>query len=1040
MQIKNYISNMMTIILIFTLVVSGLSNNAINNNGHSLSNSNENISKISGESKFSYLYGCLGLTSYDNDISLIRVNSKSWQNNFSAADDCLQVYVHDGEFCSEVLAAFTLNGVEPFTYIWSNGVTDKSFAPTQPGLYCVTVTDSQGCSGTTCHQYDWLSLEFEQNHTTCGLDNGSIVITALNWTTQYVNYLWNTGATTSTISGLSSGIYSVTATYRHCTEIIENIEINSSDSISVFVEVGDENCGQRNGWISVYPEGDNPNFAYRWSNGEVTQVITDLAAGTYTVTIVDDDLCEAIRTITVNSLNDFYVTSSVIHTTCGFDNGSITVSGSDSYVYQWSTGDTTQTISNLPPGEYTVTVTSDDGCEAIATSTIDSSGHIEILTDIKHTSCGFDNGSITANPINGHGYSFLWSNGDTTQTISNLEPGDYTVTVSAAGGCSEEQIITVNESSSEIDAEIDVVHTSCGLKNGTITVNPLGGTNFTYLWSGGDTTQTITDLEPGEYTVTVSAAGGCSDTFIIEIKNSNQLIVTNSVTQPQCSETTGSIIAEPINGNTFTYIWSTGDTTQTITDLEPGDYTVTVTNEEGCTATSTSTILASKPLNLTIMTFEETCEGCNDASLTALADGNAPYTYEWSNGATTQSIDELEPGVYFVTVTDDIGCSKTEVAIINRVGCDPPTIETKATDAPCYGENGTVTVTVSGGATSYSYDWSSGENTSHIEVPAGSYYVIVTDSLECIAYTAVDISHPEAIITRANVTDEVCYGDENGTIDVTVSGDFPPFTYDWSHGSTESTLKELVPDEYTATITDANGCTTTISVAVRAAEPINVPINGDTLVCFGAEGSLEVTEVFAQYQWSSGETTQTITWTKSDVYTVTVTNDQGCTATTTVTTTVNDELDATISKEDNVFVLEVKGGTAPYTYLWSTGEETEKIIPEVVGTYTVTVTDSNGCTSVVEADFTVSTKEQVSTLPLQVYPNPATNVVYITLPESEGESIITIYDGSKRLISEQRATSASDVLKADISQLVPGTYILQVQNKNGYYRTKVVKQ
>ncbi len=1029
MQIKKYISNMMTIILTFTFVVSGFSN------------INENFIEISGETKFSYLYGCLGLTSYNDDIKLIRMNSKSWQSNLSAADDCLQVYIGEGELCSYVLAALTRNGgVEPFTYIWSTGATNQKIYPSEAGLYCVTVTDSQGCSGTVCHQYDWLSLEFEKNHATCGLDNGSIVVTALNAYTPGVSFLWNNGATTSTITGLSSGIYSVTATYLNCTEIIENIIINSSDSISVSIDVVDESCGQNNGSISLTPTGSNPYFAYRWSNGEESQVITDLAAGTYTVTIIDDNLCEAVRTITVNSLNDFNVTSSVTHTSCGLDNGSITVSESDFYIYQWSNGDTTHTISNLPPGDYTVTVTSDAGCEAIVTNTIDSSGQIEILTDIKHTSCGLNNGSITANPINGQGYSFLWSTGDTIQTISNLEAGEYTVTVSAAGGCSEEQTITVNESSSEIEAEFDVAHTSCGLNDGTITANPLAGTDFTYLWSNGDSTQTITELEPGGYTVTISAVGGCADTFSIEINSSNQLIVTNEVTQPQCSETTGSIVAEPDNGTSFTYIWSTGDTTQTITDLEPGEYTVIVTNEEGCTASATSTIVKSKTLTLSVLTFEETCDGCNDASLTALADGNAPYTYEWSNGATTQSIDELEPGVYFVTVTDDIGCLKTEVAVINRLGCEVPTIESKVTDASCHGENGTVSVEVTGGIAPYNYDWSSGENNSDIEVPAGTYYVIVTDSLECIAYTAVDIDQPEAIIAQTNVTDEVCYGDENGAIEVEVTGDFPPYTYEWSHGATDGTLKELAPDAYTVTITDANGCTTTVSVKVQGAEPINVPVNGDFFVCYGAEGSLEVAEEFAQYEWSGGETTQTITWTESGDYTVTVTDNQGCTGTTTVTTTVNEELGTTIEEEDGKFTLVVNGGTAPYTYLWSTGEETGTIEPESAGTYSVTVTDSNGCTIVAEADFTVSTKDQTSTISVQVYPNPASDNLYIVLPETEGESTITIYDGAKRIISEKRVTSASDVLKVDISQFVPGTYILQVQNKNGYFSTKVVKQ
>ncbi len=1015
----------------FTVVVSGFSN------------SNVNIIKFSGETKFYYLYGCLGLQYENKDLQ--KINSSNLNASVDV-DDCLNIILDYSGICAGVIVAnvgYPYNGTPPYAYIWSTGETNQFIEAQGPGVYCVTVTDSQGCSGSACHEFEALKIDIEINHTNCGLDNGSIVITGSNVSTQSITFNWNTGATTSTISSLSSGTYTVTATYYYlCPEVIETIVVNSSDSIQASLFVTDENCNQSNGLISVIPEGSDQDYAYRWSNGEDSQAITDLAAGTYTVTIIDDNLCEAVRTIALNNLNTFTVSDSVIHTSCGLDNGSIDVaaSGNNVYTYLWSNGATTQTITNLSPGDYTVTVTADDGCTATATSTIDSSGQIVINADITHTSCGLDNGSITANPINGHGFSFLWSNGDTTQTISDLEPGEYTVTISAVGGCSEEQTITVNESSSEIEAEFDVVHTSCGLKNGTITVNPSGGTVFTYLWSGGDTTQTITDLSSGNYTVTVSAVGGCADTFSIVVNSSNKLIVTNEVTQPQCSETTGSIVAEPNHGKTFTYNWSNGDTTQTITDLEAGEYTVIVTNDEGCTASATSTIVKSKTLTLSVLTFEETCDGCNDASLTALADGNAPYTYEWSNGATTQTIEELEPGVYFVTVTDDIGCSKTEVAVINRLGCEVPTLESNVIDASCHGENGTVTVNVSGGAAPYSYDWSTGENTSEVEVPAGFYYVIVTDSLECIAYTAIDIDQPEAIIAQTNVTDEVCYGDENGTIEVEVSGDFPPYTYDWSHGATDGTLKELAPDAYTATITDANGCTTTVSVKVQAAESINVPVNGDTFVCFGEEGSIEVSEEFTQYAWSNGETTRTITWTTSGDYTVTVTNDQGCAGTTTVTTTVNEELEATINKEDGKFTLVVNGGTEPYTYLWSTGEDTETIEPESAGTYTVTVTDSNGCTIVAEADFTVSTKEQVSTLSVQVYPNPASDILYIALPESEGESMITIYDGSKRMISEQKVTSASDVLKVDISQFVPGTYILQVQNKNGYFRTKVVKQ
>ncbi len=1031
MQIKNYFSNMMTIILMFTGVLSGLSNHSPETRSDVLLSTHAISGLHIGE--YPEIGKCIH--SYNSSHSLSDI-----------MDDCLFVTVDfQGDFCSQgyvELGAYVLDGVAPFTYLWNTGETSQSFICTEPGTYCVTVTDSQGCSGSFCMEIAALYLSVSVEHTTCGNNDGTATVSVLNMRFgKTYQYLWNNGGTTKKISYLSPGTYTVTVTSSDGCSSTASIEVEASDPIILNFEIENTFCSLNNGSILVTPEVEG-TYSYEWSNGAYSQLIADIYDGTYTVTVTNESGCVAIESVTINNYNSLSVTNTHTDTSCGLNNGSITTNpeGNGTFYYEWSNGATTQTISNLSPGDYTLTVTSDAGCEVIATSTIDSSGQIVINTDIIHTSCGLDNGSIIVNPTNSHGFNYLWSTGDTTQALINLEAGNYTITVTAVGGCTKVQTITVNESSTEIEVEFDVIHTSCGLNDGTITANPIENLEFTYSWSTGDTTQLITALAPGNYTVTVSANGGCSNEFSTTIHTSNKLIVTNEVTHPQCSETTGSILAEPNHGNTFTYNWSNGDTTQMITELEPGEYTVIVTNDEGCTAMATSIVLSSKQLTLTVLTFEETCDGCNDASLTALANGNAPYTYEWSNGATTQSIDELEPGVYFVTVTDDIGCSKTEVAVINRLGCEVPTLESKATDAPCHGENGIVTVNVSGGAAPYSYDWSTGENTSEVEVPAGFYYVIVTDSLECIAYTAIDIDQPEAIIAQTNVTDEVCYGDENGTIEVEVSGDFPPYTYDWSHGATENTLTGLAPDDYTATITDTNGCTTTITVEVRAAESINVPVNGDTFVCFGAEGSLEVAEEFAQYEWSGGETTQTITWTESGDYTVTVTDNQGCTGTTTVTTTVNEELGTTIEEEDGKFTLVVNGGTAPYTYLWSTGEDTETIEPESAGTYTVTISDSKGCIIVVEADFTVSTKEQVSTLQVHVYPNPASNILYIALPESDGESTITIYDGAKRMITEQRVTSAGDVLKTDISQLVPGTYILQVQNNNGYFSTKVVKQ
>ncbi|MCZ2101554.1 MAG: SprB repeat-containing protein, partial [Chitinophagales bacterium] len=668
MQNKNYFMLTMAFILSFTFGISGFSTATITTHGYSLGNGNDlfgknykpNVSESAvstDETRFAYLQRCLTLQASYENLGSMRKNSGK-----ADAEDCLNIVLDYSGICGGGLYAnvgYPFNGTPPYTYLWSTGETTQVIETPGPGIYCVTVIDSGGCSGSACHEFEGLKIQVESDDTSCGLDNGSIRVTALNIPTRFVTFNWNTGETTSTISALSSGTYTVTATYYNCPEVIETIYINSSDSILVSIDVVDESCNQNNGSISIVPTGTNPYYAYQWSNGEQTQVITDLAAGIYTVTIIDDYLCEAVRTVTVNNLNDFSIANSSQSTSCGLDNGWITATPSDNGIYQyaWSNGQTTQTISELSPGTYTVTVTSDNGCEAVATSTIDSSGQLVLTDETIHTSCGLNNGSISIHPNGGYGFSYLWSNGDTTQTIVDLSPGAYTVTVSAFGGCSEEQTITVNESSPEIETEFEVVHTNCGHNDGIITAKPIGGTDFAYYWSTGDTTQTIRDLAPGNYTVIVTAIGGCSDTLSVGVNSSKAIDLTTVTTPTKCGLPNGSIQAEAVNGDAFEYIWSTGANTQTISDLAPGTYTVTVTNELGCEASATTTLLLSNPLSLSILTFEESCSGCNDASITALANGRAPYSYVWSNGGTSQSIEDLEPGVYAVTVTDDLGCS-----------------------------------------------------------------------------------------------------------------------------------------------------------------------------------------------------------------------------------------------------------------------------------------------------------------------------------------------------------------------------------------------
>ncbi|MCZ2102115.1 MAG: T9SS type A sorting domain-containing protein [Chitinophagales bacterium] len=947
-----------------------------------------------------------------------------------------------GSFCFQgyaYLQAYTNSGAPPYTYLWNTGETTDEIYITDPGEYCVTVVDSHGCSGSDCFTIGYVGIDFNIEHTTCQYNNGKATVYITNGAEYGATFKWSNGATTKTIIGLAPGDYTVTVTDKYGCSEPGTITIESSEPLEIALETTHTSCGLDNG--SIYAYGVEEDFlGYQWSNGEITQTISNLAPGLYLVTATNTLGCSAEQSVFIEASTGLSLTKTVIPTSCGVENGSISINTEDDadYIFEWSTGQTTQTIQDLAPGIYTVTVTNDKGCFSILTSTVDSSSQIILTEDVTHTSCGLDYGIATVLPSGGHGFSFLWSTGDTTQTISALPAGTYTVTVSANGGCSTIWTSTVDSSDIDITITNEVSHTSCGTDNGSITAIAEGGSFFIYAWSTGDSTQTITDLAPGSYTVTVSAIGGCSATQTALVNDSEDISILADINPTTCGGNNGSIAIASFGGDSFEYLWENGQTTAAISGLKAGDYSVTVTNNLGCSTSIISHVEASKTLKVSTLIFEPSCEDCQDASITAIADGTAPYVYQWSTGETTQSIENLSLGIYFVTVTDDLGCTVEDVIIINDPNCLPISLEIDATDAPCHLENGTVSVLASGGTAPLTYAWSSGDTSEEASVPAGTYYVIVTDSLGCLAYGSVSIQQPAPIRTQISIVDEQCFGDENGSIHIDVDGGFEPFSFEWSNGATEASLDDLAPGYYTATITDANGCTTTIAAAITEAPALFVPIQGDTTICYGAIGTLTVDGAFDQYLWSSGDSTNTIFWDASGVYTVTVTNESGCSASTSITTVTNDEIFSEIEQQDSGLTVSVQGGTAPYTYIWSSGETTASIDPQDPGTYIVTITDALGCTSTATYDFTVSTQDELSDLSVILYPNPVKNMLEIELQKVTSETTIAMYDMHGKLILQQK-DHGSTYVKIDLTAFASGAYFLHVYNKTGSYRTQVIK-
>ena len=426
----------------------------------------------------------------------------------------------------------------------------------------------------------------------------------------------------------------------------------------------------------------------------------------------------------------------------------------------------------------------------------------------------------------------------------------------------------------------------------------------------------------------------------------------------------GSITSEVTGGiPPYTYLWSNSETTPGLQDLDEGTYTVTVTDQAGTTATATATILSTvDPMILDISATDETAEDANDGTATVVATGGfAPFTYLWSNGETTSMIENLAPGTYTVTVTDNAGCSEAADIIVNAFGCAELSLEVVIIDPSCFGLcNGIINILeVINGSAPFEYAWSNGDADGTASgLCAGDYGVTVTDNNNCIVTGTWTITGPDALLANATATDETTEGANDGTATASPTGGTPPYTYLWNNDSTTQQITGLVPGAYTVTVTDDNNCEVSQTVTVGSGFCANPQGTATDVSCFGiCDGSIDMEPGWAFYGWSNGSSNGDLDSLCPGVYSVTVSDDDGCTGVATFTISESAPLLALVSGTDETkagndgtaWVIPA-GGTAPYTYEWSNGSTDSLIVGLSPDIYFVTLTDAHGCADTADVE------------------------------------------------------------------------------------------
>lgn len=597
-------------------------------------------------------------------------------------------------------------------------------------------------------------------------------------------------------------------------------------------------------------------FSYTWApstgldSPNVQSPVATVFSSTDYVVSVTDGKCTVRDTATVSITGGYNLTvdgNSIGCTGKQFGNAWATASGGVApYSFQWNNGATSDSIDSLNAGTYVVTVTDDEGCKQIDSFSVTNTAPL-VIDSIVTTDVPCYNDSSGSAIVNASGgtspFSYIWNNGDTTQTIKDLPADTFSVTVTDVGGCSDADTIIIQEPP-KLNASIDSSKDpSCyGSTDGMATVNVSGGSPpYTYQWddSSSQTTPTASGLPDGEYTVTVTDDSGCVaiDTTVLVEPDSFTITLTTEQAI-SCYGAQDGVVSASVGGDTskHSFTWANQNGPMA-TGLDAGKHTVTVTTDSsGCNQTASITLSQPDSIQLTTTETDVLCFGdsTGSASITASGDNGPPFSYNWSTGDTTTSISGLPAGTYDVSVTDTNSCTNEATVVIDQ----PSALQLSTSTTPLSCNNssdGSATVDVSGGKTPYSYKWNDTDSqttSTAKELEAGNYSVTVTDQNGCTATATALVGQPNPVaVQELDVVDESCPDAVDGAVFAKATGGTSPYSYVLQNDtSMEGAFNGLKGGkQYKLTTIDDNGCQSDTLVRVNQPNEVVVDFDRDQL-------------------------------------------------------------------------------------------------------------------------------------------------------------------------------------------------------------------
>lgn len=959
------------------------------------------------------------------------------------------------------LTASAIGGSGAYSYNWLTlGSNNPVVSGLPSGTYTVVITDGNSCTDTVTYvlvEPTAILITKSVTQPTCSNTcNGEIQYTASGGTGPIV-LTHNSNVISGTVSNVCVGttVVVIATDANGCSVSDTTIMSGPTSIVPNLTIVSVPLCfGDCNGVVSVAPTGGAGNYTFNWSNGESNAINTLICAGlNQSVTITDANGCSAVENFDIVGPSQLNATiTELTNITCnGGNNGALKASqtgGVGPYLYNWSNSGNTDVISTLTAGVYKVTITDVNGCQDSATFNIGEPPLITATDNVTNANCGQNDGAATVIPSGGTGNHFFnWTtispNPGNVSSVSGLSLGTYPVEITDDSGCVVVYNVVVNENGGPSSATFSKVEPTClSSVNGQLTVNPLGGqTPYTYLWSSGGSVlnQTNTGLGIGIYQVTVTDSNNCAAIFADTLFGPDTIRNVINVTHETCSGASdGTITISGTTGGTgpYTHAWVDGTPGLNRTNLIPNDYVLRTTDALGCEIFDTITINSGVVIIVNVLKISDvSCAStCDGQAIATPVGGVGPYGYSWSSSSNDPAPSNLCAQGHTVTVTDINGCQGTGSVLIS--GPSPIVLDSAVVSVTpvCGQSNGVVQAYASGGAGApYTFEW----NGSFVGNPwnsasSGTIPLVITDANSCSTTQMVSIGSTGGPGLNVTVTDVLCKGDSTGTGTVTVTSGLPPFSYLWSNGAVSSTVNNLPAGIHTVQVTDGNNCvsinTQQVLEPTTEVDITNVVIN-TTPTCGATDGEIEA---FAQggtggltFTWNSGAFIGN-PWTNAPggIVDLVVEDANGCQADTTVNVNViGGPTISIIGTDPSCFngsngtaTVTVSTGTSPFNYAWNNLQNTQTAVGLTAGTYTVTVTDANSCSSIESVVLVNPTQIEINSI----------QVVNSTCGVNNGQISVNATGGTGSLIYVWNNADTANPYTVGA-----GSYALSIYDDNG---------